>query len=713
MSSLEELRKRVRSKFKELGNDSSDDLLSDSYETFLNEEETEYSLSSFFERYCAFALSILSFMKNFKNKQMDEYLEIAGMKIKSPSVMAAAVLTFFMGLFGILPFIIIGAGNIATFVFGTFLFLVFIIYTYPKYKSDLVRIEAQQESLLAILYMTIYMRVNPIMENAILFASGHIHGPLGKDLKRIMWLVNMQKVNSINDAIAIFMPLWIKRNRSFVKAFVTMQEVLNQPTVEGQENILDKALNGLLNETFDTMKHYAHDLKMPVILINAFGLLLPLIGLITFPLLSVFMAGTINMSNMFFGYTIVLPALVYFFSQRIISKRPGAFSAPEISHLPGLPPKNSYLWHKKTGEDVIVPLVPLSLIVATLIMLPGLYHLFFITLPIYFQGLASPAGADLPAQLGSEYSLRAVLSVMTIPIGIAVGIFILLYGRSIQKKKLRDYIVSIEDDASVSLFQIANQFTENVPLEVGIEKFLRNYELLSLKKEEIYDFFSRIMEKMNKLGMTFEEAVFDKQQGVLSKFPSVLLKESIWIMVETSKKGNEIMYKILIKVSVYLSNLRKIRELIYDLLNDTVTSIKFQAKFMSPLISAIVASLSLVIVESLYKVFIYLRKMMGALTVGLSSSSSAQSYFTGMINFTKIVPPPLFQVLIGIYLIESVYLLMVLANGIENGFDQVEQDITTARGIMTAIIVYAFINIIVTWIFQRMLLPTMLRVGGV
>ncbi len=710
---IEDLNRIVREKFKEFEN--SDDLISDSYSTFVNEEEGEYELRDFFEKLCDFSISLMPFFKGIKNKDMSEALEIANIKATPGSVTASAVLTFLLGLLSMLPFLVIHNINFAFFAIGTFTFIAVIIYTYPRYKSEITKIQAQQDSLLAVLYMTIYMRVNPILENAILFASQHISGPLEKDLKRIMWLVNMQKVESINDAVKIFTPLWIKRNPSFVKAFLTMEEVLNQADAENQSKLLDKALNELLNETFTNMKHYAHDLKMPVMLVNMFGLLLPLIGLITFPLIGIFMAGSISMSSLFFGYIVLLPALVYFVSERIISKRPGAFSAPSIKNIPHLPKKNHYLLKLKDGREVNIPLVPIALGVAFLIMLPGFVHLFTVTLPLYFQGLRMSAvhgSIEIPQNLGVEYWTSSIILVNLIPLGLAVGLFILLYGRSIQKKKIRDYIVSLEDDLNSSLFQIANQFTENIPLEIGIEKFLQNYEMLNLKKKEIYDFFSRILRKMNKLGLTFEQAVFDKEQGVLPKFPSPLLKEVIWIMIETAKKGNRIMYAILVKVSGYLDNLKKVKELIYDLLNDTVTSIKFQAKFMSPFISAVVASLSLVIVKSLYQVFRYIQTMMNSITSGMSGMS-VNDYFTNMINFTKIVPPPLFQVLIGVYLIESVALLMILANGIENGFDEIERDILTAKGVLTATILYIAVDLLVMVIFNHTMLPQIINAGGV
>jgi hypothetical protein len=64
------------------------------------------------------------------------------------------------------------------------------------------------------------------------------------------------------------------------------------------------------------------------------------------------------------------------------------------------------------------------------------------------------------------------------------------------------------------------------------------------------------------------------------------------------------------------------------------------------------------------------------------------------VNFAKVTPPTLFQVLVGIYMIEAVVLLSRLATIVENGFDDVETDINVAKNVLMATIVYCMISII-------------------
>ena len=50
--------------------------------------------------------------------------------------------------------------------------------------------------------------------------------------------------------------------------------------------------------------------------------------------------------------------------------------------------------------------------------------------------------------------------------------------------------------------------------------------------------------------------------------------------------------------------------------------------------------------------------------------------------------------MVGIYTVEVVVLLSILANGVENGFDEVSRDNHIARNTIVAIIVYIFITIV-------------------
>ncbi len=693
VKSIEEIEEEVKRRLSESGG-SSEKLFSQQFTTFKQEEKEETKLRSFFEKYAAFSSKFLSFIKVKDESEPDMYnaIVICDMKIKPKDVIAASIFTIILGIITALPLIVIGWIDYAFFTIVTGIFIAYIVYTYPKYAAQITKIRAQQESLLAILYITIYMRINPVLENAMAFASEHLNGPLGKDIKTILWLLEGEKIASIQEGLNLYQDLWIKRNKDFVKSFLILLGVMQQSDREHQSAILDKALNTILQDTYEKMKHFSHELKMPVVILYTFGLMLPLIGLIAFPMISVFMSQSIKISYLFFGYIIVLPALIYFLSSRIISKRPGAFSAPDVSKNPELPPPGKYRLKIK-DKEYLIPILPTSIFTAIIIMTPGILHLITKTIPAFHEALKLPPDSTPPAALVAEYDIIPVFITLTVPVGLAVGVFLYFYLRSAQKVKLRNQIIEIEEDLGPAIYQISNQFTENIPIETAIKKFIDNYNLLNLKKRQIYHLFLHIVKQMSNVGITFEQAIFDQRFGVLKYYPSVLLKEVMWIFTESARRGSKTVYNTLNKISVYLENTKKIKELIYDLLTDTVSSIRMQAQFLSPFIAGIVGSLTTIIVKALYEMLKNLEDVMKGFTSGLVGDTK---FFTDFIHFTKITPPTLFQVLVGIYTVEVVVLLSILANGVENGFDEVSRDNHIAKNIIVAIIVYIFVTIIGT-----------------
>ncbi|MBD3203297.1 hypothetical protein GF327_03320 [Candidatus Woesearchaeota archaeon] len=697
-----QIQKEVESSFEEnLGqkelSSSYKDTDSNNYQDFKKEQQEEFSLNTFYEKYCSFSEKIfgfISFGKDTEKKIQDE-IQISGINVTPRGVISSLFLTQIISFIIAVPTLFLGELNLTFFVVCSGAFLGAVSYTYTGYSAEITKIKAEQESILAILYMTIYMRVNPILENAMYFASEHLTGPLGKDLKQCLWLVDNEKVGSLEEAVQFFIPFWIKRNKDFVKSILILHSALEQPDKENQARILDKSLDTILDDTYEKMKHYAHDLKMPVTILHTFGMMLPLIGLIAFPMLSVFMSSSIKMSHLFFGYIVAMPMLLFFFTRRIIAKRPGAFSYPDITNNPYVPPEGTYRIKIK-GKSYLIPVLYVSVLVGFLLILPGVYHVVFNTAPAMIENRNKVlAGKNqLPRNLSKEYDFSSLLMTLTIPFGIGMAIGLFFYMKSIQKLKIRNEVVEIEEDLGDALFKFSNQFTERVPIEEAIQNFVNEYLLLNLEQRSIFQFFNSVMGRMTNEGVTFNQAIFQPRYGIIIRYPSVLLKEIVWIISEGAKKGSQILYNILQKISVYLDNTKKIKELIYDLLTETVTSVNTQAKILSPFIAAFVGSLTAVIIRALWIMSQKLEEIMKNLQMGMGGIEESTSFFSDFVDFTKIVPPTVFQVLVGIYMVETVILLSLLANGVENGFDKVSRDVTIARNMFVAITIYSIVTII-------------------
>ena len=667
-----------------------------SYKEFREDEQKLFI--NFFEKYCDLASKLMPFIK-IKPKSKDEYqeyIDISTLNVTPNSVFCASILSFLLSLLLALPVFIFGLDNLSIFILFTGIFLSYVTFTYPKYKASVITIHAQQESLLAILYISLYVRVNPVIENAIFFATEHLNGPLGKDLKQVLWLLETEKVGTIDEAIKFFIPLWVKRNKDFVRSFLILHSIAGHSDLEDRERILTKALDVILSNTYTNMKIYSYNLKTPVTVLNSFGMMLPLIGLIAFPMLSIFLSESVNMSYLFFGYLLVLPALIFFIMNRILSRRPGAFSFPDLSNNKTLPPKGKFRIERK-DKYYDIPIVPVALIVGFLIMVPGLIHLFTETIPIVYSldGQANLAECDRDAgklTVACEYTMSAMFISMTIPMGFAAAIMIYFFGRSYQKLKLRETIMEIEADLPDTIFQFGNKFTEQIPIESAVREYIEESELLKMKKRSITNFFVEVRDRIENEGVTFNKAIFGDAK-LLSKYPSVLLQEIMWIITEGSKKGAQVLYKIITNISTYLDNIKKIKELIYDLLVETSESIKMQAKFLAPFLAAVVGSLALIIVKALFEMSIKLTAVMKAFQFDVG----ADDFFSTLFNFAQITPPTVFQLLVGFYMVETVVLLSILDSGVENGFDNVSRDYSIAKNLLFAVIIYIVVTIIGTY----------------
>jgi len=78
----------------------------------------------------------------------------------------------------------------------------------------------------------------------------------------------------------------------------------------------------------------------------------------------------------------------------------------------------------------------------------------------------------------------------------------------------------------------------------------------------------------------------------------------------------------------------------------------------------------------------------------VTGPTQADDFFGSLFNFAQITPPTIFQVLVGIYLVETVILLSMLANGVDNGFDKVSRDNLIAKNLIFAMIVYVCVIVV-------------------
>ena len=604
------------------------------YLTFL--EELEQKPVTYYEKACSIAEKYFPIKPNPKTTaKLETYLK-AGYINATPK--GAYSLTFLVTILALIPlaFLVSIGLDLAFSVFGGILLLTtfWYFYNYPQNTAKSMRVKMSADSVLAILYMVIYMRSSPNLEGAVRFASEYLEGPLAWDLRKLLWDIETGKYASADYALIDYINRWKDNNREFSEALNLLRGSVVEE--ERREMVYEETINVILNGTRERARHYAAGLRMPMTLIYALGVLLPVMGLVLFPIVLIFISDVVKPSFVFFGYDIVLPLGLYFVVNFILSSKPPTFSPPDISKAKGTPPMGKFAFGNK-----IIPILPVALIVSIPVILLG------------FTGISNPE-----VYTSVNFSLMFIL-------GIAMVIIIYTFLDSYQKIRIRKDIEKIEDEFATALFQLGNSISGGLPLELAIDKARVN-----LKEMKIADMFEIISLNMKKFGYTFEQALFDKEVGALWYYPSKLIHSIMETIIQSSKKSIETASNSMVIISRYLKDVHEVKEEIEDILGETISSMKFLAMFLAPMVAGVTVTLAVIIIQILTNLGAAMQSIMS--TAG-GSMNMAQTVFMVPWAMGGEIPitPSFFQLVVGIYMIETAVLLSIFLNSVRYGDDPV------------------------------------------
>src|SRR3989344_4562744 len=143
----------------------------------------------------------------------------------------------------------------------------------------------------------------------------------------------------------------------------------------------------------------------------------------------------------------------------------------------------------------------------------------------------------------------------------------------------------------------------------------------------------------------------------------------------------------------YIKEIHRVNERLKDLLADVISSMKGQIKFMTPAIAGIVIGITSMITN-----------ILGRLSTQLSgfATGSAETAQIGGVSqiFGDGIPPYYFQIVVGVYVIQIVIILTILANGIENGSDKLNERFELGNNLIRSSVLYCFIAFVVIALFN-------------
>jgi hypothetical protein len=652
---------------------------------------------SAYEKMCNFCEKILP-LKPDKNKEeaLRKSINSCHLNITPTGVSSFALL---------LPITIIIFGSILGFALTGGLFFVGVSFliglalilplgNLPETLATNWRMQASNQMVLCTFYIVTYMRHTSNLELAIEFASEHLGPPLSLDLKKVLWDVETEKFESIKESLDYYLEVWRETNLEFVEAINLIEGSLYEGAEERRLSLLDKSLDVVLEETYEKMLHYAHNLKGPITMLHMLGIILPILGLVILPLVVSFMDG-VKWYHLATLYNVFLPFGIYFLGRSILSKRPTGYGDSDISEEnPELKKYKKVLIKLGSTEIQIDPLV-IGVLIFSILFVVGISPIILhyagvadIQIGKNFQLLGYRTAKGTTDVIIGPYGFGASILSLGITLGIGIGLGLYWKLKSKNVIKIRENSKKLEGEFAAALFQLGNRLGDGLPAEIAFGKVAD-----TMRGTISGNFFEIVSTNIRKMGMSVKEAIFNPKSGALIYFPSNLIESSMKVLTESIKKGPAIAAQALTNISRYIKEIHAVNERLQDLMADIISSMKSQINFLTPAISGIVIGITSMITTILGK----LGEMMPTLAEG-QEGGGAMAGLTDM--FGDGVPTFYFQIVVGLYVIQIAYILTVLTNGIENGSDKLSEEYLLGNNMLKSAVLYSAIACIVMVIFN-------------
>ncbi len=676
-----------------------------------------------YEMFCNFSERVLNIQPKEKEYvALQKSIETAHLNITpvgsySFAILSSLILFVSMVIINLISFFFTETLNTNLLLITLFLLLVIVfainpIARIPNYLASSWRLKASNQMVLCILYIVMYMRHTSNLENAIKFASEHIGRPLSLDLRKIFWDVETRKFSSIKESLDNYLEGWRDYSLEFVESFHLIEGSLQEASEDRRISLLEKALDVILNGTFEKMLHFSQELKNPITILNMLGIILPILGLVILPLIGSLMGGSglTKIIIIFILYNIILPVAVYLFGINVLSKKPTGYSGSNLmENNPELSKYKNIIIKIGSQEFYINPIL-ISLMIFLFFMIISLIPIIFYSLHLDFQFLGANfldfrqengALCQYNSSCYGPFGPGSVILSLFFPLGLALSLGTYFSIRNKKLIKIEEETRKLETEFAGSLFQLGNRIGDGIPVELAFNDVAKN-----MKGTPTGNFFEIVSLNIQKLGADVQRAIFDPRIGAIWRYPSNIIESSMKILIESSKKGPMIVSKSLTSISTYLERIHQVNERLKDLLSETLSSMKSQISFLTPMIAGIVVGLSTMIVTILGRLSSLLLE---SSTQGTELSLGGADALTGLFEIPNIIPVYFLQLIVGIYVIQVVIILTFLANNIESG-NRISGEYKAGKNLYASGILYFFVSLIVTLIFT--LMATNINIGG-
>ena len=121
--------------------------------------------------------------------------------------------------------------------------------------------------------------------------------------------------------------------------------------------------------------------------------------------------------------------------------------------------------------------------------------------------------------------------------------------------KVREETQKLETEFRGAIFQLGNRIGGGMPAEMAFGKVSQGLSGTPTGK-----FLSIVDNNIRMQGMNLQDAIFNEKNGAITTYPSSLIESTMKVLVESARKGPQVVSKALLSIADYLDRIYKVSE---------------------------------------------------------------------------------------------------------------------------------------------------------
>jgi hypothetical protein len=503
-----------------------------------------------------------------------------------------------------------------------------VTYIYPAgifYNREIG--EYNEEMLRATLRMTTFISMDTSIEYAFVETSSRLHGTLRLQFESIKNEITRKQKMTLGDAIEPYIPVWNEINPVFVKSLRLLQTAALAP-MEDRDKILSETVETMLLNYSTIGKRYAEELSRNSQKLIMVGILIPIMSLMLLPLLSIFLPELVQPSVLAFIYIILFPTMTLLMALNFGAKRVQVDTVhiEDAQEYRPMPPYTKWL----------------GIGLAVAFALPSLYFISSIK----------------PGDPVGETSLALLLGWL-ISFGMVIGVYIYAAMHTRRYKKLWEEVYEIEQDLPHLLQSFSTYLTLNISTENIIDEVIDDYEKFGFAQHPVVKAFRRIKHTL----LTTKESLMEIAERELPKLlPSKKVNQILTQIFSFSEISQASSAKVAKMVREQTIDIYKLDDYLKTMLAETVGLINITTTMLAPLLAAAAVVMSIAIVKSIT----YITQQLALIAASFGSTNFSIS----IVDTSKVVPPVFIEVIVGVFLVETILVMSLYSTMINTGNDR-------------------------------------------